>query len=165
MFLQINPYKLKIFLLTLQDFLMRKYTEKEKSKIGRKRIGPRWVIIALAIICRSENIAWREVPSMLSTCEFLINEGYLSKIPSWRKFYQEWTEVRLESIERFIIQLGTVTTENNSFEKFDVAVDSSGIAIYGVVFGDSSNVQIQGLKKHLNYLERFILQFHCPQGQ
>ena len=65
MFLQINPYKVQVFLLSLQDLLMRKYSETEEPKIGSKRIGPRWVIVALAIICRSENIAWRDVPSML----------------------------------------------------------------------------------------------------
>ncbi len=61
---------------------MRKYPEPKINKIGRKRVGPRWVIIAIVIICRSENIAWRDVPSMLSPCEFLIDEGYLLRIPS-----------------------------------------------------------------------------------
>lgn len=131
MFLQINPYKLKIFLLTLQDFLMRKYPEPEISEIGRKRIGPRWVIIAISIICRNENIAWREVPSMLSTCEFLIEEGYLTKIPSWEKFYQEWSKVRVDSLERFIIQLGTKITNQANKDKFDVAVDSTGFGVFG----------------------------------
>lgn len=131
MFLQINPYKLRIFLITLQDFLMRKYSDRKKSNIGRKRIGPRWVFIALALVCRSENIAWRNVPSMLSTCEFLIEEGYLIRIPSWQKFYLEWNKVKADGLERFIIQLGTKITNSTKLEEFDVAVDSSGFAIYG----------------------------------
>ncbi len=131
MFLQIDPYKLKVFLLSLQDMLMKKYSDPEIKNIGRKRIGPKWVIIAIIIICRSENIAWRDVPSMLMPCEFLIKEGYFTKIPSWEKFYQEFRNMRVDTLETFISQLGTKITNKTNFDKFDVAIDSSGIGIYG----------------------------------
>ncbi len=131
MFLQVDPYKLKLFLLSLQDMLMKKYSDLEIKNIGRKRIDPKWVIIAIIIICRSENIAWRDVPSMLIPCEFLIKEGYLTKIPSWEKFYQEFRNMRVDTLETFISQLGTKITNKTKFDKFDVAVDSSGIGVYG----------------------------------
>jgi len=48
--------------------------EPRESKRGRKRIGERWVILAIAIITRIEGIAWRKVEEKMALCDFLIEE-------------------------------------------------------------------------------------------
>ncbi len=83
-------------------------------------------------------------------------EGYLTKIPSWEKFYQEFRNMRVDTLETFISQLGTKITNKTIF---DIAIDSSGIGVYGDFLNELK------LRKLPNYLERFILRYHYPIEQ
>ncbi|MHA1205308.1 MAG: transposase [Candidatus Heimdallarchaeaceae archaeon] len=98
-----------------------------ESKKGRKRITERWVILALAIIARIEGIAWRKSEEKLSLCDFLIEEGWMKKIPSKSTFHAVWKGTESELLEQWIIGLGGEIVRKKGLKS--MAVDSSGFKI------------------------------------
>ncbi|MCH8907859.1 MAG: hypothetical protein IH840_12295 [Candidatus Heimdallarchaeota archaeon] len=104
-----NPHVLKQFLQTHEAFLRPKFLEPRKSSrlnSGRPRIGPRWVIVALFILGRLQNISWRNMPDQFFSCEFLIDEGYLKKIPCKSTFHATWNSIQLKLLESWTRKLG-----------------------------------------------------------
>ncbi|OLS25531.1 MAG: hypothetical protein HeimC2_17870 [Candidatus Heimdallarchaeota archaeon LC_2] len=120
----INPQVLREFILVNEDILKRKFPErKNQLKVGRPRIGLRWVIVAIGVFARIDQIVWRELPCKLVSCNFLIDEEYVSAIPSKSSFHRVWNETRISNFETWICRLGN---EISQFDDPDLAVDSSG---------------------------------------
>ncbi|OLS16851.1 MAG: hypothetical protein HeimC2_45990 [Candidatus Heimdallarchaeota archaeon LC_2] len=120
----INPHVLREFILVNEDILKRKFPErKNQLKVGRPRIGLRWVIVAICVFARVDQIVWRDLPSKLISCDFLIDEGYLCGIPSKSSLHRIWNETRVGNFETWICKLGN---EISQFDNLDLAVDSSG---------------------------------------
>ncbi len=122
-----DPHELKKFLLLHQDFLRPKFPDaKITSKRGRPRIGLRWVIVAICVFMRVNNIVWRDLPHNLKLCKFLIEEGYLNKISSKSTFHHYWDTVSQSSLESWIRMSGYSLT---SVDDTDLAIDSSGFEL------------------------------------
>ena len=89
----LNPHRVKEFLKVNEPLLRAMVKEPPRtSKRGRKRIAERWVIVALVVIARIEGIAWRKLGEKLALCDFLIEEGWMTKIPSKSTFHAVWRE-------------------------------------------------------------------------
>ncbi len=122
-----DPHELKKFILLHQDFLRPKFPDaKITSKRGRPRIGLRWVVVAICVFARVNNIVWRDLPSNLKLCDFLIEDGYLTKIPSKSTFHCYWDQVSQSSMESWVRMSGYSLT---SPEDEDTAIDSSGFEL------------------------------------
>lgn len=120
----INPQVLREFILVNEDILKHKFSErKNQHNIGRPRIGLRWVIVAICVFARIDQIVWRELPFKLLSCDFLIEEGFISSIPSKSSLHRIWNETRVSNYETWICKLGN---EISQFDELDLAVDSSG---------------------------------------
>ncbi|MFV2015771.1 MAG: transposase [Candidatus Heimdallarchaeota archaeon] len=123
----IDPRTLKEFLILHQGFLRPKFPDaKISSKRGRPRIGLRWVVVAICVFARVDNIVWRDLPSKLWLCDFLIEEGYLKRIPSKSTFHSYWNLVSKSSLESWIRMSGHAF---GSSEDTDAAIDSSGFEL------------------------------------
>jgi hypothetical protein len=84
-----DPLVLQEFLQLNEGILKRKFPEpKNSSKQGRPRIGLLWVLAAICVFARSQNIVWRDLPYKLCYCHFLINDGFLLAIPSKSTFHR-----------------------------------------------------------------------------
>jgi len=122
-----NPHVLREFILLHQHFLRPKFPDaKISSKRGRPRIGLRWVIVAICVFARVNNIVWRDLPYNLKLCDFLIEEGFLSRMPSKSTFHSYWDAVRQSNLESWIRMSGNSMT---SHEDQDLAIDSSGFEL------------------------------------
>jgi len=96
----IEPHKVREFIIINEPFLKKLVEEKTReSKKGRKRIAERWVILAIAIIPRIEGIAWTKLEEKLSLCDFLIEEGWMGKIPSKSTFHAVWRKTESKILE------------------------------------------------------------------
>ncbi len=103
----IDPHKVREFIIINETFLKKLVEEKTReSRRRRKRIAERWVILALAIIARIEGIAWGRLEEKLSLCDFLIEEGWMKKIPSKSTFHAIWRSTESKILEQWIINLG-----------------------------------------------------------
>jgi len=123
----IDPLILKNFIILHQDFLRPKFPESKKTtKKGRPPVGLRWVIIAICAFGRADNIVWRQLPSKLRLCNFLIEDGYCKKIPSKSTFHNYWDQVPQSSIKSWIRMSGHSLTSNGDE---DLALDSSGFEL------------------------------------
>ncbi|MHA1779018.1 MAG: hypothetical protein ACTSYN_05535 [Candidatus Heimdallarchaeaceae archaeon] len=76
------------------------------------------------VIARIEGIAWRKLGKKLEGCEFLIEEGWMTKIPSKSTFHAVWKAIDNSLLEQWIILLGKVI--NSRREVKGLAADSSG---------------------------------------
>ncbi|UJG44156.1 MAG: transposase [Candidatus Heimdallarchaeum endolithica] len=124
----IDPHKAREFIIINEPFLKKLVKEEPReSKRGRKRIAERWVILALAIIARIEGIAWRKLEEKLSLCDFLIEEGWMKKIPSKSTFHAVWRATESKILEQWIIELGREIVRKKGLKA--MAVDSSGFKI------------------------------------
>ncbi|MHA1400344.1 MAG: transposase, partial [Candidatus Heimdallarchaeaceae archaeon] len=124
----LDPHKLREFIIINEPFLKKLVEEKPRTnKRGRKRIAERWVILAIAIIARVEGIAWRKLEEKLSLCDFLIEEGWMKKIPSKSTFHAVWRMTESKVLERWIIMLGEEVVRKKGLKA--MAVDSSGFKI------------------------------------
>jgi len=120
-----NPRIVSQFILTNESLLKRKFPDPKPRKsctIGRPRIAPLWIIMALAVMGRYQSIPWRKLPLYLQSCTFLVDDGYMSKIPSFHVFHQAWSTCRIQSLESWIRMLGM----NGARGDTSVAIDSSG---------------------------------------
>lgn len=123
----INPQVLSEFIHSNEDILRRKFPEtKIHSNIGRPRIGLRWVVIAICVFARTQNIVWRDLPSKLRYCDFLIDQEYLEAIPSKSTFHRMWMQVSEANLSSWIRMIG-YEDSRSSIE--DLAVDSSGFEL------------------------------------
>lgn len=126
-----NPQVLKQFLQINESFLRPKFPEPRKSSKlnnGRPRIGPRWVIVALSILGRLQNISWRNMPDQFSSCQFLIDEGYLKKIPCKSTFHATWNSIPIKSLESWTRRLGYAIAKQYDHA---LACDSTGFKRVG----------------------------------
>ena len=126
-----NPHVLKQFLQINESFLRPKFPEPRKSSRlnkGRPRIGPRWVIVALSILGRLQNISWRNMPDQFSSCQFLINEGYLKNIPRKSTFHATWNSIQIKSLESWTRRLGYTIAKQSDYA---LACDSTGFKRVG----------------------------------
>lgn len=120
----LNPQVVKQFIDLQKAILRRKFPEvKSTSKRGRPRVGFFWVLAAICIVARNEGITWRELPSKLSSCQFLIEEGYLQKIPHFTTLNRIWNKMTVHNIETWVSRLGYTLGKTTAS---DLAVDSSG---------------------------------------
>ncbi len=123
----IDPHVLGDFILLHQDFLRPKFPDaKITTKRGRPRIGLRWVIIAICVFSRINNIVWEDLPPKLRLCNFLIDEGYLKKIPCKSTFFKYWDETSQSNLKSWIRMSGYAL---GSKEDHDTAIDSSGFEL------------------------------------
>jgi len=127
----LNPLIINQFLELHESLLRRRFAEPKmspKSAGGRPRVGPLWVLVALCFFSRMEGIPWRQLPAKLSSCHFLMENGYLSHIPSWQKFHQVWNlQVNQRSLENLISSIGNEIAKPTATA---VAVDSSGFQFF-----------------------------------
>ncbi|UJG43927.1 MAG: hypothetical protein K9W46_01785 [Candidatus Heimdallarchaeum endolithica] len=124
----IDPHKVREFIIINEPFLKKLVDEKTReSKKGRKRIAEGWVILAIGIIARIEGIAWRKLEEKLSLCDFLIEEGWMRKIPSKSTFHAVWRATESKILEQWIIDLGGEIVRKKGLKA--MAVDSSGFKI------------------------------------
>lgn len=122
----IDPHTLKEFLLLNQDFLRPKFPDARiTSKRGRPRVGLRWVVIAICAFAKYDNIVWRDLPSKLRYCDFLIDEEYLRYIPSKSTFQRYWDQTPISSFESWIRKSGYSKSDRDT----DAAIDSSGFEL------------------------------------
>lgn len=120
----INPHVLQQFILLNEYILRIKFPEARiTSKRGRPRIGLRWVLVAICVFARNEQITWKKLPEKLSNCNFLIENGYLSKIPSKSTFHRVWSGVSKANLNSWIRKIGYELSKSNVE---DLVVDSSG---------------------------------------
>ena len=82
------------------------------------------MIVALVVIARIEGIAWRKLGEKLAWCDFLVEEGWMTKIPSKSTFHAIWRGIDKRLLEQWIILLGKEI--NSRREVKGLAVDSSG---------------------------------------
>jgi len=123
----INPHVLQEFITSNEAILRPKFPDaKIITKYGRPRIGLRWVIVAICVFARSQNIVWRDLPPKLYYCDFLIEEGYLTRIPSKSTFHRMWVQVSKANLNSWIKRIGY---EDSNFSIEDLVVDSSGFEI------------------------------------
>ena len=123
----IDPLYLSEFIHSNESILINKFSEAENSKkIGRPRIGLTWVIIAICVFARSQNIVWRDLPSKLKYCDFLIDEGYLTSIPSKSTFHRMWMQISEANLSSWIRRLGF---EDSKDTIADLLIDSSGFEL------------------------------------
>ena len=120
-----NPESVKHFLESQKDLLERRFVVHE-NKRGRPQIGIYWVLVALCIYAKMEGVAWRKLPHKLAGCKFLIEEGYLTGMPSWQKFWQVWNGLRKEALRNWIKTLGTELAKQDGDS---LAFDSSGFKV------------------------------------
>ena len=121
----LNPHKVKEFLKVNEPFLRALVKEPPRtSNKGRKRIAERWVIVALVVIARIEGIAWRKLGEKLAWCDFLVEEGWMRKIPSKSTFHAVWRGIDYSLLEQWIILLGKEITSRKEVK--GLAADSSG---------------------------------------
>ena len=73
---------------------------------------------------RIEGIAWRRLREKLELCNFLIEEGWMSKIPSKSTFHAVWRTIDSSILERWIIMLGEEVASRKEVK--GLAADSSG---------------------------------------
>jgi len=124
----LDPHKVREFIIINEPFLKKLVKEEPReSKRGRKRIAERGVILVLAIIARIEGIAWRKLEEKLSLCDFLIEEGWMNKIPSKSTFHAVWRATESKILEQWIIDLGGEIVRKKGLKA--MAVDSSGFKI------------------------------------
>ena len=106
--LTINPHKLKKFIIVNEPLLRALVREQHRGKRrGRKRIAERWIIVAIAVVARMENITWRALPRMLEGCKFLIEEGWMRSIPSKSIFHTAWKSIGPKIMEQWVTAIGT----------------------------------------------------------
>lgn len=123
----LNPQVIKHFITVQKVILRRKFPEaKTNGKRGRPRVGFFWVLAAICVIAKIEGLTWRELPPRLSSCQFLIEEGYLQRIPSYSTFHRTWMKMTVENLETWISKIGTDLSYNSCT---DLAIDSSGFEI------------------------------------
>jgi len=106
-FLILESHKVREFII-INDLFLKKLMKEEprERKRGRKRITERWVILAIVIIARIERIAWRKLEEKISLSVFLIEEGWMRKIPSKSSFHAVWRATKSELLEQWIIDFG-----------------------------------------------------------
>ncbi len=120
----IHPHVLSEFIHLNEDILRHKFPERKiYSNIGRPRIGLRWVVIAICVFARTQNIVWRDLPSKLRYCDFLIDQELLNTIPSKSTFHRMWMQVSEANLSSWIRMIGYADSRS-SIE--DLVVDSSG---------------------------------------
>ena len=123
----IDPHTLRDFILLHQDFLRPKFPDaKITSKRGAPRIGLRWVVIAICVYARINNIIWEALPPKLKLCDFLIEEKYLRKMPCKSTFHNYWDKISQSNLESWIRMSGQALSDENDV---DVAIDSSGFEL------------------------------------
>ena len=76
------------------------------------------------MIARIEGIAWRKLGEKLALCEFLIEEGWMRKIPSKSTFHVVWRAIDNSLLAQWIILLGKEIASRSEVKA--LAVDSSG---------------------------------------
>lgn len=86
----------------------------------------RWVIVAICVFARLNNITWRDLPIKLEFCDFLIKEDYLTAIPSKSTFHKYWNDVTEANLESWIRMSGFSLT---SKQDRDIVIDSSGFEL------------------------------------
>ncbi|UJG42726.1 MAG: hypothetical protein K9W46_10080 [Candidatus Heimdallarchaeum endolithica] len=124
----LDSHKVRKFTVINGPFLKKLVkVEPRESKRGRKRIAERWVILAIAIIARIEGIAWRKLEEKLSLCAFLIEEGWMRKIPSKSTFHAVWRATESKILEQWIIELGREIVRKKGLKA--MSVGSSGFKI------------------------------------
>jgi len=154
----LDPHKVREFISINEPFLKKLVKEEPReSKRGRKRIGERWVILAIAIIARIEGIAWRKVEEKLSLCDFLIEEGWMRNIPSKSTFHAVWRATESKILEQWIIELGEEIVRKKGLKA--LSVDSSGFKIRQASVWRFLKWSRGTLKKtsNLNFSGRYIL--------
>ena len=82
------------------------------------------MIVALVVIARIEGIAWRKLGEKLAWCDFLVEEGWMTKIPSKSTFHAIWRGIDKRLLEQWIILQGKEITSRKEVK--GLAVDSSG---------------------------------------
>ena len=123
----IDPQVLSEFIHSNEDILRHKFPEQKiRSNFGRPRIGLRWIVIALCVFARTQNIVWRDLPSKLKYCDFLIDQGLINSIPSKSTFHRMWMQVSEANLSSWIRMIG-YEDSRSSIE--DLAVDSSGFEL------------------------------------
>ncbi|MHA1854222.1 MAG: hypothetical protein ACTSUF_12055 [Candidatus Heimdallarchaeaceae archaeon] len=121
----LTPHKVREFLKVNEHFLRALVKEPPRtSKRGKKRIAKRWMIVALVVIARIEGIAWRKLGEKLAYCDFLVEEGWMIKLPSKSTFHAVWSATDKRLLEQWIILLGKEI--NSRREVKGLAADSSG---------------------------------------
>ena len=73
-----------------------------------------------------EGVVWRKLPHKLAGCRFLVEEGYLTRSPSWQKFWQVWNGLRKEALRNWIKTLGTELAKQDGDS---LAFDSFGFKV------------------------------------
>ena len=122
-FMIIDPLILNEFIIKNKEILRPKFPEPKKSgKVGRPRIAKFWVLAAVCVFSRANNITWEDLPPKLRLCNFLIDDGYFIEIPSKSTFHRAWQKINLKNIESWIKLLGY----QSSKELESLTVDSSG---------------------------------------
>jgi hypothetical protein len=118
---------LQEFLRLNEGILKRKFPERNiSSNRGRPRLGLLWVLAAICVFARSQNIVWRDLPSKLSYCHFLIDEGFLLAIPSKSTFHRVWKQVTASNISNWIRIMGY---QDGGLDSEDITIDSSSIEL------------------------------------
>ena len=121
----------KGFLVENEIFIRSKFPESRrsgKSRVGRPKIGLRWVIVALCVLGRMESVSWRDLPHKLSLCHFLIEDEYLQSIPGKSKFNGVWNEINQKSLQSWIRMLGNYIAKPSANS---LVADSSGFKFTG----------------------------------
>ncbi len=157
-----DPHELRKFILLHQYFLRLKFPDaKITSKRGKPRIDLRWAIVAICVFARVNNIVWRDLPSNLRLCDFLIEEGFLLKTPCKSTFHGYWDLIKDSNLDSWIQMSGDSLT---SHEDTDLAIDSSGFelmvgSIWILVKWDK-----ELFSKHLIFSAKYISQLPCQTG-
>ena len=76
------------------------------------------------MIARIEGITWRKLGEKLAWCDFLVEEGWMTKIPSKSTFHAVWRAIEHSLLEQWIIVLGKEITSRKEVK--GLAADSSG---------------------------------------
>lgn len=123
-----DPQVVHAFLILLKTFARRRFPEPRKTSTkGAPRCGKRWVLVLLCLLGRKENVRWRDLPKKLDLCTFLVEDGYVNKIPSKSTFHRVWQGVELSSLESLIRGIGYKVAKTVGDTCF--AVDSSGFKV------------------------------------
>ena len=147
------------FLKVQKPILRRKFPEpKRMSKRGRPRIVYFWVLAGTCIIAKLVNIPWRDLPSNLSSCTFLLEKGLLRRISSYSTFNGFWNRISIENLETWTSCRGYHLSKLDSR---GLAIDSSGLETMSVSIGGLSNRTDASFPRLLSSSEKFIL-FHLP---
>jgi len=120
----LNSLVLNEFLEVQKPILRHKFPEPRRmSKRALLRIRYFWVLAGICIVAKLENIAWRDLPSKLSCCTFLVEEGLLQRISSYSAFNRIWNRISFQNLETWISHLGY---QLSKLDARDLTIDSLG---------------------------------------